>query len=157
MNDRNERAPRLWSNDDCLALLAIEQTVLTFFARLDEDDAEGSALCFAHDGAWNHAGRTVTGREAIVAEMGSRPTGRRTDHLMTNLRMMRRSASEATITFSMLTYAAAVPERDGESAKLNHPIALDRYDCTLAAIDGIWLITYLTSDRRFALRERSNA
>ncbi len=141
--------PTAMSPDDLLGRIAVEQAILHLFDRLDADDAAGVAEAFASDGVWHHGGRASIGPAAVAAEMGRRPTGRRTVHLVSNLVVVKIGPVEARVTFNTLTYAGPTPP-DPQPAVLELPIALDRYACVLTNDGGVWLVTRLESERLFA-------
>ena len=137
------------SPGDLLGRIAVEQAILHLFDRLDAGDAAGVAGAFAPHGIWHHGGRACAGPAAIVAEMGRRPAGRRTVHLVSNLVVVQIGPMEAQVTFNTLTYAGRTPP-DPQPAVLELPIALDRYACVLTNDGGVWLVTRLESERLFA-------
>lgn len=137
------------SPGDLLGRIAVEQAILHLFDRLDAGDAAGVAGAFAPHGIWHHGGRACAGPAAIVAEMGRRPAGRRTVHLVSNLLVVEMAAREAEVSFNTLTYAGPTPPGP-EPVLLELPIALDRYVCALVNDEGGWLVTRLAAERSFA-------
>lgn len=129
--------------------ISLEQTVLSLFLAIDENDARSVAARFTNDGVWHRRLCERVGRAAIMDEMHSRPAGRRIQHLVSNFIVMPSCGQCAEVAFKTLAFADDHPS-EGKPSAMSPPIALDAYRATLVERDGSWLITSLKGDRLFA-------
>ena len=71
------------------------QVLLRFYDCFDNFDYAGMAALFKPEGVWHRAGKALSGREAIVAELATRSHTQTMRHVVTNLLVTVLTADEA--------------------------------------------------------------
>lgn len=66
---------------------ACSQAIADFYAALDGLDAQPVGSFFTADGVWLRQGERLVGPQAVDAALARRPGGRRSLHLLSNLRL----------------------------------------------------------------------
>lgn len=113
--------------------LAVRTTLARYCHRCDDGDFTGLAELFTPDGVFNYAGRTCTGRAAIVEFFqGSqaRPE-QRGKHLTANIAVEPAGDDRVRVASDFLFL-----RRDGSRLV---PAITGRYDDELVRVDGRWL------------------
>ncbi|MEU5087911.1 nuclear transport factor 2 family protein [Streptomyces sp. NPDC021356] len=128
---------------------ACERLIVDFVHRLDLGDPASVAELFVPDGVWQWPppgdGRRVEGRDALRTYFGSRPAGRLSRRVMSNVLVTVASADTATATSYFTTYRV-----DGHSAARGMvppgpPVQVGDYaDVFRRTGDGEWLLVSRT-------------
>lgn len=128
------------------------QLMLRFYDAFDAWDYAGMAALFAPDGVWQRAGKTLAGREAIVAELQQRPTTQVVRHVLSNLLVTAANADQAQARFYITVY-----RHDGGTARsipapLQAPAMLLVVNARLVRHSEGWRILHQAMAREFEAR-----
>ncbi|MDV7223703.1 nuclear transport factor 2 family protein [Streptomyces prunicolor] len=123
-----------------LAERACERVVLDFVRRLDLGEPSSVAELFTEDGSWEwpDGDRLVAGREALRKYFGSRPAGRLSRRLMSNVLVTLTSPDTAISTAYFTTYR--VDGHHGGLVTAGPPVQVGHYEDNFRQVDGSWLI-----------------
>ncbi|WP_405947661.1 nuclear transport factor 2 family protein [Streptomyces prunicolor] len=123
-----------------LAERACERVVLDFVRRLDLGEPSSVAELFTEDGSWEwpDGDRRVEGREALRKYFGSRPAGRLSRRLMSNVLVTLTSPDTAISTAYFTTYR--VDGHHGGLVTAGPPVQVGHYEDNFRQVDGSWLI-----------------
>jgi ketosteroid isomerase-like protein len=116
-------------------------TVLDFFYFLDAGDGDGTAALFTCDGVWLRNGNALRGPDEIRGAVEGRPAGRKTAHLVSNVRVETVSADLARVRFYLAAYEGI---EGGAPMRL---AGIRRCVDVLMCRDGRWKLTSKTSER----------
>ncbi|MEV6505662.1 nuclear transport factor 2 family protein [Streptomyces sp. NPDC051642] len=127
-----------------LAERACERVILDFVRRLDLGEPSSVAELFTEDGTWEwpDGERLVEGREALRKYFGSRPAGRLSRRLMSNVLVTLTSPGTAISTAYFTTYR--VDGHHGGMVTAGPPVQVGHYEDTFREVDGSWLIATRT-------------
>ncbi|WP_406127261.1 nuclear transport factor 2 family protein [Streptomyces sp. NBC_00989] len=127
-----------------LAERACERVVLDFVRRLDLGEPSSVAELFTEDGTWEwpDGERLVEGREALRKYFGSRPAGRLSRRLMSNVLVTLTTPDTAISTAYFTTYR--VDGHHGGLVPAGPPVQVGHYEDNFREVDGSWLITSRT-------------
>ncbi|MFD4557266.1 nuclear transport factor 2 family protein [Streptomyces sp. NPDC058469] len=127
-----------------LAERACERVILDFVRRLDLGEPSSVAELFTEDGTWEwpDGERLVEGREALRKYFGSRPAGRLSRRLMSNVLVTLTSPDTAISTAYFTTYR--VDGHHGGQVTAGPPVQVGHYEDIFRAVDGSWLIASRT-------------
>jgi hypothetical protein len=133
-----------------LAEHACERLVIDFVRRLDLGEPSSVAELFTEDGWWEWPppgdGRRAEGRAALAAYFGSRPPGRLSRRVMSNILVTVTAPDTATATSYFQTYR--VDGRDagreggsgGGMVPAGPPVQVGHYEDGFRRVDGRWLL-----------------
>jgi hypothetical protein len=125
-----------------LAERACERLVVDFVRRLDLGEPSSVAELFTEDGWWEWPppgdGRRVAGREGLAAYFGSRPPGRLSRRIMSNILVTVTGPDTATATSYFQTYR--VDGYAGGMVPAGPPVQVGHYEDTFRRLDGRWLL-----------------
>ncbi|MGW3205354.1 nuclear transport factor 2 family protein [Streptomyces sp. NPDC001135] len=131
---------------------ACERLVIDFVHRLDLGEPSSVAELFTEDGSWEWPppgdGRRIEGREALRAYFGSRPAGRLSRRLMSNVLVTVTGRTTATAVSYFSTYR--VDGYAGGMVPAGPPVQVGHYEDTFRRADGRWLIASRTLRLPFA-------
>ncbi|WP_329351039.1 nuclear transport factor 2 family protein [Streptomyces sp. NBC_01261] len=127
-----------------LAERACERVILDFVRRLDLGEPSSVAELFTEDGSWEwpDGERLVAGREALRKYFGSRPAGRLSRRLMSNVLVTLTSPGTAISTAYFTTYR--VDGHHGGMVPAGPPVQVGHYEDIFREVDGSWLIATRT-------------
>ncbi|WP_405858950.1 nuclear transport factor 2 family protein [Streptomyces sp. NBC_01515] len=127
-----------------LAERACERVILDFVRRLDLGEPSSVAELFTEDGTWEwpDGKRLVAGREALRKYFGSRPAGRLSRRLMSNVLVTLTSPGTAISTAYFTTYR--VDGHHGGMVPAGPPVQVGHYEDNFREVDGSWLIATRT-------------
>jgi hypothetical protein len=127
-----------------LAERACERVILDFVRRLDLGEPSSVAELFTEDGTWEWPDdeRRVEGRGALRKYFGSRPAGRLSRRLMSNVLVTLTSRGTAISTAYFTTYR--VDGHHGGMVPAGPPVQVGHYEDTFRQVDGSWLISTRT-------------
>lgn len=127
-----------------LAERACERVVLDFVRRLDLGEPSSVAELFTEDGTWEwpDGERLVEGREALRKYFGSRPAGRLSRRLMSNVLVTLTTPDTAISTAYFTTYR--VDGHHGGLVPAGPPVQVGHYEDNFREVDGSWLIASRT-------------
>ncbi|MFF4309888.1 nuclear transport factor 2 family protein [Streptomyces sp. NPDC001507] len=133
-----------------LAEHACERLVIDFVRRLDLGEPSSVAELFTEDGWWEWPppgdGRRAEGRSALAAYFGSRPPGRLSRRVMSNILVTVTGPDTATATSYFQTYRVDghPTGREGGSGggtvPAGPPVQVGHYDDRFRRVDGRWLL-----------------
>ncbi|MFF4114263.1 nuclear transport factor 2 family protein [Streptomyces sp. NPDC001714] len=125
-----------------LAEHACERLVIDFVRRLDLGEPSSVAELFTEDGWWEWPppgdGRRAEGRAALAAYFGSRPPGRLSRRVMSNILVTVTGPDTATATSYFQTYR--VDGHDGRTVPAGPPVQVGHYQDRFRRLDGRWLL-----------------
>ena len=137
-----------------LAERACERLVVDFVRRLDLGEPSSVAELFTKDGWWEWPppgdGRRAEGRAALAAYFGSRPPGRLSRRVMSNILVTVTGPKTATATSYFQTYR--VDGHDGGPdgrlggrlgggmVPAGPPVQVGHYEDRFRCLDGRWLL-----------------
>ncbi|MGW2960072.1 nuclear transport factor 2 family protein [Streptomyces sp. NPDC001220] len=126
-----------------LAERACERLVVDFVRRLDLGEPSSVAELFTEDGWWEWPppgdGRRVVGREGLAAYFGSRPGGRLSRRIMSNILVTVTGPEAATATSYFQTYR--VDGYAGGMVPAAPPVQVGHYEDTFRRAGGHWLLS----------------
>ncbi|MFJ9378790.1 nuclear transport factor 2 family protein [Streptomyces sp. NPDC101455] len=127
-----------------LAERACERVILDFVRRLDLGEPSSVAELFTEDGTWEwpDGKRLVAGREALRKYFGSRPAGRLSRRLMSNVLVTLTSPGTAISTAYFTTYRVD-GHHDG-MVPAGPPVQVGHYEDNFRKVEGSWLIATRT-------------
>ncbi|WP_406435449.1 nuclear transport factor 2 family protein [Streptomyces sp. NBC_00631] len=133
-----------------LAERACERLVIDFVRRLDLGEPSSVAELFTADGWWEWPppgdGRRAEGRAALAAYFGSRPPGRLSRRVMSNILVTVTGPETATATSYFQTYRVDGHDggRDGGMVPAGPPVQVGHYEDRFRCLDGGWLLASRT-------------
>lgn len=137
-----EPLERLDPVERLLAERACERLVIDFVHRLDLGEPSSVAELFTEDGRWEWPppgdGRRAEGREALAAYFGSRPAGRLSRRIMSNILVTVTGPDTATATSYFQTYR--VDGYEGGMVPAAPPVQIGQYEDTFRREHGRWLL-----------------
>jgi hypothetical protein len=89
----------------------LTQMLHRFFSHLDERRYEELAAMFLPEGRWLRQGKWLEGRPAIIGALSARPASMRVRHIISNIVVTRRFATEAEVQAYMTAYRQLEGER----------------------------------------------
>ena len=127
-----------------LAERACERVILDFVRRLDLGEPSTVAELFTEDGTWEwpDGDRLVEGRGALRKYFGSRPAGRLSRRLMSNVLVTLTSPGTAISTAYFTTYR--VDGHHGGLVPAGPPVQVGHYEDNFRVVEGSWLIASRT-------------
>ncbi|MFJ9705845.1 nuclear transport factor 2 family protein [Streptomyces sp. NPDC101234] len=129
--------------EQLLAERACERLVIDFVHRLDLGRPSSVAELFTADGWWEWPppgdGRRAAGREALAAYFGSRPAGRLSRRIMSNILVTVTGPDTATATSYFQTYR--VDGYEGGTVPAGPPVQIGQYEDTFRRLGGRWLLS----------------
>jgi hypothetical protein len=127
-----------------LAERACERVILDFVRRLDLGEPSSVAELFTEDGTWEwpDGDRLVEGRGALRKYFGSRPAGRLSRRLMSNVLVTLTSPGTAISTAYFTTYR--IDGHHGGPVPAGPPVQVGHYEDNFRVVDGSWLIASRT-------------
>ncbi len=120
-----------------------ERLVLDFVYYSDRQDYEALARLFAPDGVMSRpSGDPLVGRDAILKSYQSRPAGRMTRHISTNIRIHVESRSRATgISYAVVFSAnAGAPPTDHFGIQADPRQLIGEFEDEFVLTDDGWRI-----------------
>jgi hypothetical protein len=132
--------------EQLLAEHACRRLITDFVHRLDLGDPGSVAELFTEDGSWAWPppgdGRRVGGRPALRAYFGSRPAGRLSRRLMSNVLVTVTGADTATAVSYFSTHR--VDGHAGGLMSAGPPVQVGHYEDLFRRVDDRWLIAART-------------
>lgn len=122
---------------------ACEAVVLAFFHALDTRRHEAAAALMAPDGTWLRQGQLLTGPREVLAALEARAPQRTTCHVITNLRLLEHSGSQARVGYFLTAYDSD-PQVQGGAPRL---VAIRDCQDRLVASGHDWLLAEKRSRR----------
>lgn len=122
---------------------ACEAVVLAFFHALDTRRHQAAAALMAPDGTWLRQGQMLAGPGEVLAALEARPPQRTTCHVITNLRLLEHSGSQATVGYFLTAYDSD-PQAQGGAPRL---VAIRDCQDRLVASGQDWLLAEKRSRR----------
>ncbi|MER7182669.1 nuclear transport factor 2 family protein [Streptomyces hyaluromycini] len=133
-----------------LAEHACERLVIDFVRRLDLGEPSSVADLFTEDGWWEWPppgdGRRAEGRAALAAYFGSRPPGRLSRRVMSNILVTVTGPDTATATSYFQTYrvdgydAGREGGSGGATVPAGPPVQVGHYEDEFRRVGGRWLL-----------------
>ncbi|MGA5140550.1 nuclear transport factor 2 family protein [Streptomyces azureus] len=127
-----------------LAERACERLILDFVHRLDLGEPSSVAELFTEDGVWQwpEGDRLIKGRDALRTYFGSRPAGRLSRRLMSNVLVTVVSSGAAQAISYFTTYR--VDGYEGGVIPAGPPVQVGHYEDTFRRAGGAWLLASRT-------------
>ena len=128
------------------------QCLLRFYRRFDYGDYAGMAALFVEDGEWHRAGKVLSGRQAIVAELQKRPVDQKVLHLPTNIVVEVQDDRHAEAWAYLTVYRGQVGSPQSPSAvpTIRGPDLVLSVRATLELAGAVWSIRRQVMTREFA-------
>lgn len=125
------------------------QVLLRFYDAFDAWDYHGMVALFTEDGVWHRAGKSLEGREAIVAEMHRRPTTQVIRHVVTNLIVDVYDSEHAKARLYLTAYRHDAGGPRVVPAPMRGPVLLLVVHADLVRTSEGWRIVRQTMSREF--------
>ncbi|MEO6973877.1 MAG: nuclear transport factor 2 family protein [Rhodoferax sp.] len=132
---------------------AIEWDCITeltrFYDFYDRWDYEAMVALFSPDGLWHRAGKKLMGREAIMAELGLRPTTQKVRHVLSNLLVDVVDEQHALLRGYLTVYRREGCVPDDSEVLIHAPSLLLQVTAGFERTSNAWLISKQVMRRDF--------